>query len=269
MDQVKSYVNYVRVLSEFDEPAMEIDFTLLRHQEITDPKIVQENHGQGLSVRINGAEHRYVAEDVDTETMLSKVMRLQESGDASVALGWLRDNAFLYYNEVASLGADTFRKATDLGESYDRAGKIIILESGPGIILYEVGDTTVVLDSQDKIVELLLPDSEPKFDAKDITSRIVQEIKKKYAQAQIRTKQNAKGIYTIDITVDRKWGEIELNPYSGYMEGRARYYDIPSHRVTDQRDAIRIIPSIIKYFERAAELQPWNPDSRRSSALNL
>lgn len=66
---------------------------------VTDPHIVQEKKGKGISVTVNGKEYRYVSPDRSTEDVFRSFMGMYSKAIAGYkALNWLKRNALQYYS---------------------------------------------------------------------------------------------------------------------------------------------------------------------------
>lgn len=65
---------------------------------VTNPHIVQEKKGKGISVTINGKEYRYVSPDRSTEDLFRSFMGMYKHANAGYkALNYLKKNALCYY----------------------------------------------------------------------------------------------------------------------------------------------------------------------------
>lgn len=65
---------------------------------VTNPHIVQERKGKGISVTVNGKEYRYVSPDRSTEDLFHSFMGMYKHANAGYkALNYLKRNALCYY----------------------------------------------------------------------------------------------------------------------------------------------------------------------------
>ena len=65
---------------------------------VTNPHIVQEKKGKGISVTVNGKEYRYVSPDRSTEDLFHSFMGMYKHANAGYkALNYLKKNALCYY----------------------------------------------------------------------------------------------------------------------------------------------------------------------------
>jgi hypothetical protein len=65
---------------------------------VTDPKIVKEKKGTGISVMVNGHEYRYVSPTISTEKLFKSFTGMLAHGNAGFkALNWLKKNSLCYY----------------------------------------------------------------------------------------------------------------------------------------------------------------------------
>ena len=66
---------------------------------VTNPHIVQERKGKGISVTVNGKEYRYVSPDRSTEDLFRSFMGMYKHASAGYkALNYLKKNALQYYS---------------------------------------------------------------------------------------------------------------------------------------------------------------------------
>ena len=86
---------------------------------VTNPHIVQEKKGKGISVTINGKEYRYVSPDRSTEDLFHSFMGMYKHANAGYkALNYLKKNALCYY------GAKN-PKGKELVESFNQGKRMI------------------------------------------------------------------------------------------------------------------------------------------------
>lgn len=86
---------------------------------VTNPHIVQERKGKGISVTINGKEYRYVSPDRSTEDLFRSFMGMYKHANAGYkALNYLKKNALCYY------GAKN-PKGKELVEAFDQGKRMI------------------------------------------------------------------------------------------------------------------------------------------------
>lgn len=74
---------------------------------VTNPHIVQEKRGKGISVTVNGKEYRYVSPYRSTEDLFKSFMGQMRYANAGYkALNWLKKNALCYYGSKDPSGKD-------------------------------------------------------------------------------------------------------------------------------------------------------------------
>lgn len=87
---------------------------------VTNPHIVQERKGKGISVTVNGKEYRYVSPDRSTEDLFKSFMGMYTRANAGYkALNYLKRNALCYY------GAKN-PKGKELVEAFDQGKRMIL-----------------------------------------------------------------------------------------------------------------------------------------------
>lgn len=72
---------------------------------VSNPKIVNERKGKGISVTINGKEYRYVSQDMPTEDLYRKFMGIYKHSSTR-AFVWLKKNSLCYYGCRNPEGSD-------------------------------------------------------------------------------------------------------------------------------------------------------------------
>lgn len=86
---------------------------------VTNPHIVQERKGKGISVTVNGKEYRYVSPDRSTEDLFKSFMGMYKHANAGYkALNYLKRNALCYY------GAKN-PKGKELVEAFNQGKRMI------------------------------------------------------------------------------------------------------------------------------------------------
>lgn len=86
---------------------------------VTNPHIVQERKGKGISVTVNGKEYRYVSPDRSTEDLFRSFMGMYKHANAGYkALNYLKKNALCYY------GAKN-PKGKELVEAFNQGKRMI------------------------------------------------------------------------------------------------------------------------------------------------
>lgn len=74
---------------------------------VTNPHIVQERKGKGISVTVNGKEYRYVSPDRSTEDLFRSFMGMYKHANAGYkALNYLKKNALCYYGSKNPKGKE-------------------------------------------------------------------------------------------------------------------------------------------------------------------
>lgn len=93
---------------------------------VTNPHIVHEKKGLGISVTVNGKEYRYVSPDRSTPDLFKSFMGMYKHANAGYkALNWLKRNALCYY------GAKN-PKGQELVEAYEQ-GRTMIQWNGTAL----------------------------------------------------------------------------------------------------------------------------------------
>lgn len=115
----------------------------IKNKDITDIKVIEEEKGKGLSIKINDVEYRYVSDEFNCEELKEKMENLLDVSEKDAIL-WLKRNAVNYYSERNKETEDMKRALREKIEEWqkrvesnnlDKDIQLIPVEEGKGLMI--------------------------------------------------------------------------------------------------------------------------------------
>lgn len=145
------------------------------------PKVVKEKFGRGVSIQVNGKEHRFVSEKFSSGDLSARLGFLLENAQDSEVTKWLGENAVCYKGQDLSEEAMKDLASMDVGDTVEVSGELWVVDS-----MEERGN-----------VRLVNPDKESKIIPKSEVSKVLRDkdIPAKYARLAEKAINSTKRLF--------------------------------------------------------------------------